>query len=164
LTRIIMPDGGSIVLERQPGADTQGYAGLEDEVDNHWGMLFKAAVLSTLLSVGAEAGTSQDKNNLVQAIRSGASNSISQTGSQIVQRQLNIQPTPNYPPRLPGPRDRHARLQTESDLASRSGWLSAKKATSMRSSRLRKSSVCSIHRQDEFRRPGTRGGAQSAWP
>ena len=31
-TRIIMPDGNSIVLERQPGADTQGYAGLEDEI------------------------------------------------------------------------------------------------------------------------------------
>jgi type IV secretory pathway VirB10-like protein len=42
-SRIIMPGGTSIVLERQPGADTQGYAGLEDEVDNHWGMLFKAA-------------------------------------------------------------------------------------------------------------------------
>jgi type IV secretory pathway VirB10-like protein len=97
------------VLERQPGADTQGYAGLEDEVDNHWGMLFKAAVLSTLLSVGAEAGTSQDENNLVQAIRSGASNSISQTGQQIVQRQLNIQPTltirPGFPVRVIVTRD-----------------------------------------------------------
>ena len=108
-TRIIMPDGTSIVLERQPGADTQGYAGLEDEVDNHWGMLFKAAVLSTLLSVGAEAGTSQNENNLVQAIRSGASNSISQTGQQIVQRQLNIQPTltirPGFPVRVIVTRD-----------------------------------------------------------
>jgi type IV secretion system protein VirB10 len=108
-SRIIMPDGNSIVLERQPGADTEGYAGLEDEVDNHWGMLFKAAVLSTLLSVGAEAGTSQDENNLVQAIRSGASNSISQTGSQIVQRQLNIQPTltirPGFPVRVIVTRD-----------------------------------------------------------
>ena len=108
-TRLIMPDGNSIVLERQPGADTQGYAGLEDEVDNHWGMLFKAAVLSTLLSVGAEAGTSQDENNLLQAIRSGASNSISQTGQQIVQRQLNIQPTltirPGFPVRVIVTRD-----------------------------------------------------------
>jgi type IV secretory pathway VirB10-like protein len=34
-TRLIMPDGIPIVLERQPGADTSGYAGLEDEVDNH---------------------------------------------------------------------------------------------------------------------------------
>ena len=108
-TRIIMPDGNSIVLERQLGADTEGYAGLEDEVDNHWGMLLKAAVLSTLLSVGAEAGTSQDENNLVQAIRSGASNSISQTGQQIVQRQLNIQPTltirPGFPVRVIVTRD-----------------------------------------------------------
>ena len=103
-TRLIMPDGTSIVLERQPGADTEGYAGLEDEVDNHWGMLFKAAVLSTLLSVGAEAGTGSDENNLAQAIREGASNSISQTGQQIVQRQLNIQPTltirPGFPVRV----------------------------------------------------------------
>ncbi|MGY3442852.1 TrbI/VirB10 family protein [Bradyrhizobium sp. USDA 4473] len=108
-TRMIMPDGSSIVLERQPGADTGGYAGLEDEVDNHWGMLFKAAVLSTMLSVGAEAGTSQNENNLVQAIRSGASNSISQTGQQIVQRQLNIQPTltirPGFPVRVIVTRD-----------------------------------------------------------
>ncbi|MDH6260797.1 TrbI/VirB10 family protein [Bradyrhizobium sp. BR13661] len=108
-TRIIMPDGTSIVLERQPGADTGGYAGLEEEVDNHWGMLFKAAVLSTMLSVGAEAGTSQNENNLVQAIRSGASNSISQTGQQIVQRQLNIQPTltirPGFPVRVIVTRD-----------------------------------------------------------
>ncbi|MBR1024716.1 TrbI/VirB10 family protein [Bradyrhizobium viridifuturi] len=107
--RLIMPDGTSIVLERQPGADAGGYAGLEDEVDNHWGKLFQAAVLSTLLSVGAEAGTSQNENNLVQAIRSGASNSVSQTGQQIVQRELNIQPTltirPGFPVRVVVTRD-----------------------------------------------------------
>jgi len=32
-TRLIMPNGRSIVLERQPGADPSGFAGLEDEVD-----------------------------------------------------------------------------------------------------------------------------------
>jgi type F conjugative transfer system protein TrbI len=35
-TRLIMPNGRSIVLERQQGADVGGYSGLEDEVDNHW--------------------------------------------------------------------------------------------------------------------------------
>jgi type IV secretion system protein TrbI len=92
-TRLIMPNGTSIVLERLPGADAGGYAGLEDEVDNHWLMLFEAAALSTLLSVGAEAGTSNSENNLAQAIREGASNSVSQVGQRIVERQLNIQPT-----------------------------------------------------------------------
>jgi ParB-like chromosome segregation protein Spo0J len=108
-TRLIMPNGTSIVLEQQPGADTQGYAGLEDDVDNHWAMLIKAAMLSTLLSVGAEAGTSSTENSLIQAIRGGASNSISQTGRQIVQRQLNIQPTltirPGFPVRVLVSRD-----------------------------------------------------------
>jgi len=91
--RLIMPNGKSIVLERQPGADTEGYAGLEDEVDNHWGMLLKAAILSTILSVGAEAGTSDSENNLAQAIRQGASQSFSQVGQQVVGRSLNVQPT-----------------------------------------------------------------------
>ena len=57
-TRLIMPNGRSIVLERQQGADTAGYSGLEDEVDNHWGELFKAAALSTLLERDA-AGVSE---------------------------------------------------------------------------------------------------------
>ncbi len=102
--RLIMPNGRSIVLERQPGADTEGYAGLEDEVDNHWGMLFKAAILSTILSVGAEAGTSDSENNLAQAIRQGASQSFNQVGQQVVGRSLNVQPTitirPGFPVRV----------------------------------------------------------------
>ena len=102
--RLILPDGRSIVLKNQPGADTQGYSGLQDGVDNHWGSLFEAAMLSTLLSVGAEAGTSNQENNLIQAIRSGASDSINQTGQEIVERELNIQPMltirPGFPVRM----------------------------------------------------------------
>ena len=100
-TRLIMPDGESIVLDRLPGADMQGYAGLYDRVTNHWGMLFEGAILSTILSVGAEAGTSDSENNLAQAIRMGASNSISQTGQQIVQRELDVQPTLTIRPGFP---------------------------------------------------------------
>lgn len=107
--RLIMPDGRSIVLERQPGANAEGYAGLEDGVDFHWDEMLKAAALSTLLAVGAEAGTSQNESNLVQALRSGASNSISQTGQQIVSRQLGIAPTltikPGFPVRVMVTRD-----------------------------------------------------------
>ena len=103
-TRLILPGGKSIVLERQPGADAAGYSGLEDEVDNHWGMLFKAAMLSTLLSVGSEAGTGSNENSLVQALRQGASQSFNQTGQQVVGRYLNIQPTltirPGFPVRV----------------------------------------------------------------
>jgi type IV secretory pathway VirB10-like protein len=108
-SRLIMPNGRSIVLERQPGADTAGYAGLEDEVDNHWGALFKAALLSTLLGVGSELGAGSDigtgnNGGLIQALRLGASDSLNQTGQKVVQRNLNIQPTltirPGFPVRV----------------------------------------------------------------
>lgn len=107
--RLIMPNGRSIVLERQPGADSEGYAGLEDGVDYHWGELFKAAALSTILSVGAEAGSSGQDSDIVRALRQGASDSVSQTGQQIVRRQLNIAPTltirPGFPVRVIVTRD-----------------------------------------------------------
>jgi type IV secretory pathway VirB10-like protein len=106
-TRLIMPNGRSVVLERQPGADTAGYAGLEDDIDNHWGALFKAALLSTLLGVGSELGSGSDtgnNGNIIQALRHGASDSLNQTGQKVVQRNLNIQPTltirPGFPVRV----------------------------------------------------------------
>ncbi|MGX5804862.1 TrbI/VirB10 family protein [Bradyrhizobium sp. Arg314] len=107
--RLIFPDGRSIVLERQPGADGQGNAGVEDRVDYHWGELFKAAALSTILSVGAEAGSSGQESDIVRVLRSGASDSVSQVGQQIVQRQLEIAPTltirPGFPVRVLVTRD-----------------------------------------------------------
>ena len=106
-TRLIMPNGRSIVLDRQPGADTAGYAGLEDDVDNHWGALFKAALLSTLLGVGSELGTTTGTGSnsaVITALRQGSSDSLNQTGQKVVQRNLDIQPTltvrPGFPVRV----------------------------------------------------------------
>jgi len=91
--RITLPDGKSIVLERQQGADARGFSGLEDEVDYHWWDLIKAAALSTLLSIGAELGSNQNESDLMRALRRGSQDSVNNTGQQLVRRQLNIQPT-----------------------------------------------------------------------
>jgi type IV secretion system protein VirB10 len=103
-TRLIMPNGRSIVLERQPGADTQGFAGLEDEVDHHWTRLVGAAALSTLLGVGAELGATNNDSAILTALRRGSTDSLNQTGQQIVRRNLNVQPTitvrPGFPVRV----------------------------------------------------------------
>ncbi|WP_213737818.1 TrbI/VirB10 family protein [Bradyrhizobium sp. dw_411] len=106
--RIIMPNGKSIVLERQSGADTQGYAGLEDGVDYHWGNLLQAAAISTLLGIGSELVLSGD-NSLVRALRTGSQDTINQSGQTLVRRQLNVQPTltirPGFPVRVIVKRD-----------------------------------------------------------
>jgi type IV secretion system protein TrbI len=103
-TRLILPNGGSIVLERQPAADRQGFNGLEDEVDQHWGRLFMGAALSTVIGIGTELGSNANDSAIASALRQGSSNSLSQTGQQITQRNLNIQPTltirPGFPVRV----------------------------------------------------------------
>lgn len=102
--RVVMPDGTSIVLERLQGTDPQGFSGLEDEVDYHWGQLFKAAALSTLLGVGTQIGSHDEESEIARAIRESAQGTASNVGQQIVSRQLNIQPTltirPGFPVRV----------------------------------------------------------------
>ncbi|AJA10900.1 conjugal transfer protein TrbI [Sphingopyxis fribergensis] len=106
--RLILPDGRSIILDRQPAGDASGYAGIEDRVNEHWGGILRAAGLSTLLSIGAELGTDSD-DDIARAIRDGGQNTINQAGQDIVRRQLNIQPTltvrPGYPVRVLVSRD-----------------------------------------------------------
>lgn len=68
-----------------------------------------AAALSTLLGVGSELGASNTDNDIVRALRRGSSDSLNQTGQQIVRRNLNVQPTltirPGFPVRIMVNRD-----------------------------------------------------------
>lgn len=90
--RLILPGGRSISLDRLPGTDTGGMAGVADRTDYHWGHMLKAALVSTLLGVGAELGSS-DEDRLVQAARRGTQDSLNETGRQLVERQLAVPPT-----------------------------------------------------------------------
>jgi type IV secretion system protein TrbI len=106
--RLILPDGRSILLDRQPASDPSGFAGLQDRTDFHWGGVLKAALVSTLLGAGGELGSGSD-DNLLRALRRGSQDSIGRAGEQIVGRELNIRPTltvrPGFPVRVLVTRD-----------------------------------------------------------
>lgn len=103
-TRLILPDGRSLVLERQPAADATGQAGLQDRVDRHWGELFRAGAVSTLLGIGTELAAGDDEDRLVDALRRGAQEAIDDAGQRLVHRSLGVEPTltirPGYPVRV----------------------------------------------------------------
>jgi len=98
--RVILPNGKSLALDNLPGSDAQGFAGLKDGIDRHLDRLAVAAGLSTLLSIGAQAGSAGD-SDIAQAIRDGITDTAGRTGSDIVQRQLAVPPTITIRPGFP---------------------------------------------------------------
>ncbi|WP_300442343.1 TrbI/VirB10 family protein [uncultured Mameliella sp.] len=91
-TRLILPDGRSIVLERAPGTDGTGASGLQDRVNYHWGRVFLAAGLATILNLGLESGADSE-DDVARAIREAAQDTIGRTGDEIVRQQLAVPPT-----------------------------------------------------------------------
>lgn len=95
-TRLVLPDTSSVALDKLPGIDPAGYAGLEDGVDWHWDRILAGAALSTLLGVGAELAAPEsraDGSRVVIATREGLQDSVNQVGQEITKRNLSVQPT-----------------------------------------------------------------------
>jgi type IV secretory pathway VirB10-like protein len=94
--RLIRPDGTSITLECMPGVDLAGYAGFADEVDNHWWRILSGAVFSSLLAATAQRSQGDVTGfqpTFPQVWASNAAGQINQTGQQLTQKNLQVQPT-----------------------------------------------------------------------
>lgn len=93
-TRLILPDGRSIDLDRMIGTDPSGQSGFTDRVDHHTGTLFKAALLSTLFGLGTHVATGGgNHDDIAFAIRDSAGQSVDRAGDKLVEHQLGVQPT-----------------------------------------------------------------------
>jgi type IV secretion system protein VirB10 len=100
--RLIFPDTSSIDLLNMSGADVQGGAGLSGSVDNHYGKIFGAALLTSVIAAGAELASPQSTSVFTnpsagQVISQAVGQQIAQTSTQIVQKNLNIPPTLHIP-------------------------------------------------------------------
>jgi type IV secretion system protein VirB10 len=95
-SRLVFPDGSSILLDKMPGVDQAGYAGLKDRVNNHYAKLAGAILMSTFLSVGAvrsQGDIEGDYPSVSQEIARQLAADINRTGQKIVRKQLNVPPT-----------------------------------------------------------------------
>jgi len=110
-TRLIRPDGSSLLLDNLPGTDAAGLTGLEDEVDAHWTELLVGAALSTIVGIGAElaAPESRGDDRVIVATRQSAQETVNQVGQQVTRRNLDVRPTltirPGFPVRIIVSRD-----------------------------------------------------------
>ena len=101
-SRVIYPDGSSVDLNGMIGQDMAGFSGFRDKIDHHYKRLVGFAVLTSMFA--AASGIAQNRNRSVLTYPSSADvaeNSVGQQvsdlGSQITRRNLNVQPTIKIP-------------------------------------------------------------------
>ncbi len=95
-SRLIYPNGDSFDLEGQPGVDLMGMAGLHDLVDNHYVRIFGSALMFSLFGALGQLSQPQQANGILtnqQIIYGAIGQQMSQTGAQLVEKNINIQPT-----------------------------------------------------------------------
>ena len=101
--RIVFPDGKAMDIGAMPGADGAGYAGFNDQVDNHYLRIFGSALLMSAVIAGVSYSQQNLNNNTgtlygQQQTASGASSQAvgQQFGTviaQMVSKNMNIAPT-----------------------------------------------------------------------
>jgi type IV secretory pathway VirB10-like protein len=107
--RLIFPDTSSMDLPHAVGADEAGYAGMTDEVNNHYLKTFGTAAVMALISAGQAVGQIAAFNNgnsgygpygysnqwelATQSAGVGASSELGGVGQQVASRGLNRAPT-----------------------------------------------------------------------
>lgn len=97
-TRIIFPDGSSVNLDGMSGHDAQGRSGFQDQVNNHYARLVGFAVLTSAFAAGLELSQRRNTSLLTvptagQAASAAVGQQLTELGSEVTQRNLNIQPT-----------------------------------------------------------------------
>lgn len=99
-SRLIMPNGASIMLEGMPGVDLRGFAGVKDGVNNHYLKMLGGVVLGSVIGAGAQLAsgpTSPAAPTFGQLVGQGAAQNINQAGQQVTSKNLNLQPTLTIP-------------------------------------------------------------------
>lgn len=98
--RIVFPDGKAMDIGAMPGADSAGYAGYKDQVNNHYLRLFGSAFLLSGVTAGV---TYSQRNNQTSnangtpsassALSEALGQQLGQVTAQLIAKNMSIAPT-----------------------------------------------------------------------
>ncbi len=98
--RIIFPDGKTLDIGAMSGADSAGYAGFNDQLDNHYLRVFGSAILMSGISAGVSIAQNNSGNNSLSAqptVSSTLSEALGQqlgnVAAQLISKNINASPT-----------------------------------------------------------------------
>ncbi|OJW51278.1 MAG: conjugal transfer protein TrbI [Alphaproteobacteria bacterium 41-28] len=98
--RIVFPDGKAMDIGAMPGTDSAGYAGFNDQVNNHYFRLFGSAFLMSGVIAGITYSQRQNQATNANGAPSASSalsealgQQLGQVTAQLIAKNMNIAPT-----------------------------------------------------------------------
>lgn len=98
--RLVFPDNKVLDIGSMEGADTGGYAGFHDQVNNHWWKLISSAFLmsgiTASVSIAVDRNSNKNNNNANSVnsdISSALAGQLGNVMARVIERNLNIAPT-----------------------------------------------------------------------
>ncbi|PWF55363.1 conjugal transfer protein TrbI [Massilia glaciei] len=96
--RIVFPDGKAMDIGAMPGADSAGYAGFKDQVNNHYFRLFGSAFFMSAVTAGVALSqpdqvTTNGRPTTSSAISEALGQQLGNVTAQLISKNLNVSPT-----------------------------------------------------------------------
>ena len=97
--RIIFPDGKALDIGAMPAADSAGYAGLSDQVNNHYFRIFGSALLLSGVTAGMTHALDKGKEDrgnvpsIQDSLNAALANQLGQVAIEMIRKNMNIAPT-----------------------------------------------------------------------
>lgn len=95
--RIVFPDGKAMDIGSMPGADSAGYSGFTDQVNNHYLRVFSSAVLMSGVTAGIalsqpQSTASNSRPTAGSAMSEALGQQLGQVTAQLIAKNMNIAP------------------------------------------------------------------------
>ena len=98
--RIIFPDGKALDIGSMPGADSAGYSGFYDQVNNHYLRLFGSAIMMsgvvagvTLSQDSSNTGSTLSQQRAGDVMSAAVGQQLGQVTAEMIRKNMNTSPT-----------------------------------------------------------------------
>ena len=98
--RIIFPDGKALDIGSMPGADSAGYSGFYDQVNNHYLRLFGSAIMMsgvvagvTLSQDSSNTGSTMSQQRAGDVMSAAVGQQLGQVTAEMIRKNMNTSPT-----------------------------------------------------------------------
>lgn len=95
-SKLVYPDGSTLMLGNMTGVDQSGYTGSSGQVNRHWNSLVASSLLVSLMGAGVDIATPsnrREKDDAGSVLAENATRAVAEAMSKVIDREADRQAT-----------------------------------------------------------------------